>query len=600
MKHLKIYDPKMNFVGILENATSKHYQLKLNDICTAGFSLPANDPKVKLCIPYRIIELFDNDKRVGLFRILPSAYVFNESEEIITYECEHILATLLDDILFQYHESINLSSRNVIEYILSHQTQAKWVLGNIDLEYFYSYKWESENLLGALFSLTEPFVDDYQWSWDTTTIPWVLNLNKLGDEVKTHIRYGKNMVGIDKTTDPTSLCTRLYGLGYGEGVNQLTIKEVNNNLPYIDADTIDQYGIISRIYTDLKEENAETLKAKMTALLEKVKVPRISYTVKAAHLSSITNNSIDDFYLGAYCKTIDKDENLTFTSCIVSISKGDIDGAPGEIEIEISNSPEDIASSIGKLANRQRIQEVYAQGSTNILAQDFADNADADNPAIVKFFIPEETVRINTMQLNFKTTKFRAYSKAIAGGGALSTTTAAGGGTVESSDPGLWTLYPPQYLLGDFMNYSGAHSIHISGETSEDGDPVHSHSFSDSDFVGGHAHSMYSVAHTHDVVIPNHYHILYIPNHVHDIDYGIFLNPNMPSSIRLYVDGNEVPNVSLNENKLDLIPFLSTDDNGKIKRGEWHEILIQPNNLARIEANIVTQLFIQSRRGGDY
>jgi phage minor structural protein len=46
------------------------------------------------------------------------------------------------------------------------------------------------------------------------------------------------MVGIEKDEDPTEIITRLYPLGYGEGVNQLTISSVNNGVPYIDADTI--------------------------------------------------------------------------------------------------------------------------------------------------------------------------------------------------------------------------------------------------------------------------------------------------------------------------------------------------------------------------
>ena len=46
--------------------------------------------------------------------------------------------------------------------------------------------------------------------------------------------------------------------------------------------------------------------------------------------------------------------------------------------------------------------------------------------------------------------------------------------------------------------------------------------------------------------------------------------------------------------------IVAVDGDGKITSGAWHEIQIAPNDLARIEANIVTQLFIQSRGGGNY
>jgi len=619
VKPLKLYDTDMSLVAILENATGKGYAKKLNDLWQATFSMPANDPKAKLCTPFRIVEIFDGEERVDLFRILPSSHSSDDAGEMMVFNCEHVLATLIDDILFQYHERNNVPTEDVLEYILGFQTTPKWQLGQVDFEYLFSYKWESENLLGSLFSVPQPFIDEYQWTWDTTTTPWTLNLIAPDTAIKTWIRYGRNLKGIDKQTDPTNLCTRLYGLGYGEGVNQLTINEINAGLPYIDADTIGTYGIVARIYTDTKEENAATLKAKMQAYLEQLKIPRMEYSVAAAHLYQITDKSIDDFYLGAYCKTIDKEDDLTFTAKVVTISKKDLDGAPGDVDLEIANSPQDIAKSISSLSNRQRISEVYAQGATNLLAQDFADNADATYPAVMRFYIPEETVRINKMELNFKTSNFRAYSKAIQGGGAVASTTAAGGSTVESSDPGVWTLYPPQYLLPDFMEYAGSHSHSFSGS---DSDSVsisgttgttsgHSHSFSDSDSVsisiggttstvGGHAHEMYSVAHTHDVDIPNHFHAITLPDHTHGIEYGIYLNGSLPTAVTVTVDGTAIPGLTLNENGVNLIPYLEVDANGKIKRGAWHEIRIAPDNLARIEANIVTQLFIQSRGGGNY
>ena len=46
--------------------------------------------------------------------------------------------------------------------------------------------------------------------------------------------------------------------------------------------------------------------------------------------------------------------------------------------------------------------------------------------------------------------------------------------------------------------------------------------------------------------------------------------------------------------------YLSTDDNGKIRRGAWHEIQIVPDGLTRIEANLTAQVFVQSVGGGDY
>lgn len=42
--------------------------------------------------------------------------------------------------------------------------------------------------------------------WDTT--------------IAAYVRYRKNLRGIVREADPTQLCTKIYALGYGEGMNQ--------------------------------------------------------------------------------------------------------------------------------------------------------------------------------------------------------------------------------------------------------------------------------------------------------------------------------------------------------------------------------------------
>ncbi|ASA21901.1 hypothetical protein [Paenibacillus donghaensis] len=46
---------------------------------------------------------------------------------------------------------------------------------------------------------------------------------------------------------------------------------------------------------------------------------------------------------------------------------------------------------------------------------------------------------------------------------------------------------------------------------------------------------------------------------------------------------------------IDIIPYRSKDDSGRVNRGQFHEIKITPNNLGRVVATVVSQLFVQSR-----
>src|SRR5690606_16876338 len=102
-----------------------------------------------------------------------------------------------------------------------------------------------------------------------------------------------------------------------------------------------------------------------------------------------------------------------------------------------------------------------------------------------------------------------------------------------------------------------------------------------------------------EIVLPEHTHDIEIPEHTHDIEHGIFEGPT-PTSVTVEVDGNVIPGLGTNETDVNIVPYLRKDDGGRIQRGTWHEIRIRPNTLGRIVANLVVQLFIQSRGGGNY
>lgn len=69
--------------------------------------------------------------------------------------------------------------------------------------------------------------------------------------------------------DASGIANRIYALGYGEGVNQLTIAGVNGGKPYVeDAMSIQQYGLCSTILVDSRYEVAETSRATRNRCLQ--------------------------------------------------------------------------------------------------------------------------------------------------------------------------------------------------------------------------------------------------------------------------------------------------------------------------------------------
>ncbi|WP_042122767.1 phage tail spike protein [Paenibacillus senegalensis] len=668
--YVTIYDLQMHKVAYLENASNISYETPMNSLWTASFDLPLDDPKIEHCRPFYFVEIWDGSERLDLFRILPQTSQRSAEISRVRYECEHVLATLLDDIMFQYHTVGNLGyhTDRVIQYVLDQQSTRHWQLGTIEFSYQYEYNWENNNLLGALFSVPKPFVDEYMWTWDTTSYPWTLNLVRPSNEVQAYIRYGKNMQGITKDEDPTNLVNRIYALGYGEGINQLTFAGINGGKPYVeDVESQQKYGLKQTVWADRRFEYEETLLARAQALLAELKDPRISYTVDTTELYNLTRDPIDKFRTGSLVRVQDPDIG-DFTIRVVNVRKPDLRGEPGDVILEIANRPQDIAGTIADLQSRMKIEEVYAQGATNYDTQTFADNCDPNYPAIIRFRIPDETARINKVLLSYRSEGFRAYSRAIeaapavtsgpssrettasggqttsgpssrtttasggqttsgpssrtttASGGqttsgpSSTSTTASGGGDFLTTQTNNWTLLPAQFLPADFMNFAGdpphSHSMYSVEHTHTMSVSPHTHGMDHTHYIGPHTHGMDHThtiaAHTHGMdhthTIPAHTHGMdhthTIPAHTHGIEHGIFVGPS-PSAVEIRVDNNVVPVTATSGEEIDIIPFLAKDGGGRVRRG-WHEIQIRPNNLGRIVASVFSQVFAQSRGGGDY
>lgn len=438
-EYVTVYNQDGEMLGVLENAGEVAYNLVHNDLWTASFTLPSGDPKNSLCQAHNLVHLPDGARDTGLYRIIgmPTGEE-TAAGGVKTYSLEHVMAALLDDVLFGYHEigGPGVTTAQVIQYILDRQETERWVLGTCEYSDQYAYKFENTSLLSALLSLGNVLTDEYTWVFDTSTTPWTVSLKHADATPGCGIHYLRNMVGVEKEMDASTLVTRLYMLGYGEGVNQLTIRDINGGVPYIDADTKSVWGVKSSVYADTRIEDAATLKARGVALLNRLKNPYISYTASAVDLTRLTGQEWDKHMPGKLVRVLDGEHGIDFDARIVSIAKGDVRGRPGEIEITIANAPRDAAESINTLADRMGISELYSQGATNLYSQQYADNADAQHPAKMRVYVPSGCVRINQMLLSWQLEAFRAYETGAAAGGATATTTSSGGASTQTSSSG--------------------------------------------------------------------------------------------------------------------------------------------------------------------
>lgn len=554
MDYVTVYDQQGVMLGVLENASDIGYELVHNDLWTATFSLPAGDPKNELCQAHNLVRIPDGTRDLGLYRIVGMP----ESEESAaggtrTWQLEHVMATLLDDVLFGYHEigGEGIYTADVIRYILARQHTVRWQLGTCEFTDQYQYHFENVSLLSALLSLGGTITQEYTWEFDVSTTPWTVNLRRADDEDGCGITYRRNLREIHKTMDASALITRLYPLGYGEGVNQLTIEDANNGVPYIEADTAAVWGVKSSVWTDTRIEDAGLLKARARQVLEGYKNPYISYTASAVDLYRLTGYSWDNLMPGKKVRAMDGEHGISFSARIVSVAKQDAGGDPGEIEITIANAPRDAADSLNTLADRVGIGELYSQGATNLFAIPLNDNADATHPAKLRFYLPSGLVRINKLILSWQLGAFRAYETGASSGGGSSQTSASGGSSTEtteqtetmtytSEDGGATTVTIPQVVLGSGVT-GGALDADSGDEMKHTGGPCDAAltEYTAANFETGseaaHTHEMGS--HTHSIDSHSHSvdrHRHGVGSHTHTVKWDHKHNQNSPYGVVNY------------------------------------------------------------------
>src|SRR5690554_8205563 len=118
---LIIYDKNLKKLGTLENAHNVSVERRVNQLWSASFTLHIDDAKNDLCQPFNFVEITDIDgEYIGLFRIIPARTRKLIEINEVTYHCEHVLAMLLNDVLFGYHHRASYNNRDNISYVLSH------------------------------------------------------------------------------------------------------------------------------------------------------------------------------------------------------------------------------------------------------------------------------------------------------------------------------------------------------------------------------------------------------------------------------------------------------------------------------------------------
>jgi len=337
-----IYNTSREPIADLHLAFDIGYEQRINGLHRAWFSLPLDDPHIAECTGMNYAEIWDGDERVDLFRIVRKYKRRTTKETYYRFECEHALVTLMDN-RFQATTYSGPGTTTSIGDVLDEQDTANWQLGTCDFDRQFLYKWKpGTSLLEALMSIPARFQCAYQLTWDTSSYPWTLNLIEPPATVTAYLDYSRNLKTVEKDEDFRGLYTRLYPYGAKAGADQLDITGIEPDGHNYIENNVGTYGlIVGPRWSDQRYTIAQNLYDAAVDKLAEASVPKVTYTMGAADLSRLTGVSTDQFVLGALLSVNDTDMGITIEERIVSVSKPDLDGKPGDVTIQTSNKSEE-------------------------------------------------------------------------------------------------------------------------------------------------------------------------------------------------------------------------------------------------------------------
>ena len=432
--YLNVYildpDTGLKKTAVLQNAFRITETQELNKIYQLDFSIPTTDAKTKYILPFHYVRYGEKGQ---LYRIIKINYEDSDTS-ILNVSCEHVIALLCDELMFgaiQYGGG-TIRTSGVISYLLDRQETKNWELKDCDFDRKFEYLWEQENILNALYSIPKEFVKAYKWTFDTTGYPWEISLKKIeAAHPEFYIRAKRNLLSSGSDQDYTGVCTRIYPLGYGEGVNQLTIKDARVNRNTGEVDTVNgvkygktyiespqqiiaQYGIKEKVLVDRRFENAESLYTYGKTVLEGLQTPSMARSFDVVDLYPFTSQDIDRAEVGKICKMTGDDTIAYITKTIRVLDD------PGNLQIELSTKATDVVSTIADLADRVRIESVYAQGATQLYQHSKDANATPQKGMVMSLYFPSEMRQINKVLMRLKLGQFRSYSQTTSSNGGFS------------------------------------------------------------------------------------------------------------------------------------------------------------------------------------
>jgi len=296
-------------------------------------------------VPFRsYVEMYTANGSAGYFRAKTPSIGYGEVSNVV--QLEHAICEVGDYIVKGEIEQQTLSLEDALLTVFSHYSGSKWQMGTVDVTADVVISGNYSNVLQMMNSLIA-LVPSAMLTFDFTTTPWTWNVREREQTVSAEGRLSRNIASVTIQKNDNELCTRVWLTGLSDDPLE----------SYMDAETIEQYGIIEKALdgSDYTYEQAVVI---ATSYLEKHQHPSYSVSINGIDLSSITGESLDQFEIGKLYRLIVPSETEPIEETIVGISWGDVYGNPNLVSITLSEEEEQSTASI----LQSQSTEIYGNG----------------------------------------------------------------------------------------------------------------------------------------------------------------------------------------------------------------------------------------------
>lgn len=344
----------------LENAFNISRSGKMNQTPTLSLSLPADDAKAAFLTSAYEVKVWNTikDRWEGLFTLDDATEKWDASGSIIEANYSGAMVQLAEEENISYDTTaVPKTPTQIITALLALQEHVPAItIGTIQPTTSFAFAIENANLLAAILKCV-----DYLGGWIEVDADRHLNwyTDPTGNPVR-EIRYQKNMKGVTRKRDFTTIRNKIYAYGYGETEAQVTLIDAGETYEYIqDSTSQTAYGIKSKRITDKRIIHPSTLLRWAQKYLADNKDPTYYYTVDAVNLAEHPDFDFDfeEMEIGQIIRVVNSDlNNLNVNVKIVSITHTDLK-KPENITLELANATKDLSDSFSDVKSYQNLAQ---------------------------------------------------------------------------------------------------------------------------------------------------------------------------------------------------------------------------------------------------